>query len=74
MHTQKTSLNYTTPELILIRAGRDYKSGKALPHNTTAFSRLELEISSLARRDPNHLKYMFSSKLFYSLRYIMEFP
>ena len=45
MYTQKKVLSHTTPKLIPIRAGVDHKGSKALPHNTAAFLKLELETS-----------------------------
>ena len=65
MHTRKTLLSHTTPRLILIGAGMDLKGGKSLPHNTTAFPRLELETSGYNKRDPNDLTYMFDGKTIY---------
>ena len=56
VYIRNMSLNHTTSKLILIRIRRDYKDGKTLPWNRTAFPEFELDT---IRRDSNYLTYMF---------------
>ena len=61
-------LSYIIPKLTYIRTERDNKGNKNLPHITTSFLELKLEIIDQVRRDPNHHLHVRLLKLFYLMR------